>query len=110
MKTHFRNQLYLLIIIDLLVAFFGNIEGDSEFQILLANLVLGIAQLTSLIGIIRKHNHNALVIYLTISILLIVSVLLFNNIIHILMMICFCMAHIYVLMLYKILHTKEPIR
>ncbi len=109
MKPYFSNQLYLLIIIDFLAAYFALIEGDYELQILLANLVLGIAQFTTLIDIIGKHKHNAFIIYLTISILLIIAVLLFNNIIHLLMIICFIMAHIYVLMLYKILNTKVPI-
>lgn len=107
MKNYFKNQIYLLIIIDLMVVYYAIIEGDPEIIILLGNLVLGITQLIRLIKIFRIINHTGLVIYLIISILLIVSVLLFNNIAHILMIICFSMAHFYLFMLYRILTGKE---
>jgi len=102
MNTYFKNQFYIVLVIDLLITCFVVNVGYSDAQILLANLILGIAQLNSVIHIVSKHHHNGLIIYLTIAILLIITLMLYHSIAKVLMITCFIMAHIYVIMLYKI--------
>jgi hypothetical protein len=104
MKTYFKKQLYLLIIVDILVIYNGLTEGFSDSQILFANFILGIVQfLPNIIVIVNhKNEHPQLVIYLIVAILLVLSIGLYISIAGILMFVCFLMAHIYVFMLYEI--------